>query len=157
MDATFHQEWLINKFGEIQRRISKAMEQLSDEQLCWKPNEESHSIASLIRHIEGNILERIGSGILGQPNDRNRDHEFAQVPATQSELLSIIQTRFDFIIHSIAQMTEEDFRKTQIVRNKQRTNMDMLHQCAAHYSEHMGQIFYIAKLCVNENYRSTSL
>jgi hypothetical protein len=33
----------------------------------------------------------------------------------------------------------------------------MLHQCAAHYSEHMGQIFYIARLILRENYKSTSI
>jgi hypothetical protein len=43
------------------------------------------------------------------------------------------------------------------VRKRERTNLDMLHQCAAHYSEHMGQILYIAKQILKEKYKSTSI
>lgn len=123
----------------------------------WKPNEASHSIASLIRHIEGNIAERVEKGILGKAVERNRDTEFSPIAVSKERLIAIIEDRFSFIVHTIHQMSELDFKQTQTVRNKERINADMLHQCVAHYSEHMGQIFYIAKLCLNESYKSTSI
>jgi uncharacterized damage-inducible protein DinB len=61
------------------------------------------------------------------------------------------------IIAAVQQMTDEQFEQKQTVRNKERTNLEVLHQCAAHYSEHMGQIFYIAKQLLKENYQSTSI
>ncbi|MWC26876.1 DUF1572 family protein [Paenibacillus sp. MMS18-CY102] len=59
-----NREWLAAKFEEIRKRILKALEQLDDEQVNWRPNDASHSISTLIKHIEGNILERIAKGIL---------------------------------------------------------------------------------------------
>ncbi|MEV5025668.1 DUF1572 family protein [Paenibacillus sp. LPE1-1-1.1] len=59
MHYQFNREWLIHKFEEIRRRILKAVDQLDDEQLNWRPDETSHSISMLIKHIEGNMLERI--------------------------------------------------------------------------------------------------
>ncbi|WP_160036063.1 DUF1572 family protein [Paenibacillus sp. An7] len=58
MNQDFNREWLVNKFEEIRERILKVTSQLDDDQLNWRPNEASHSISTLIKHIEGNIKER---------------------------------------------------------------------------------------------------
>ncbi|WP_426452464.1 DinB family protein [Paenibacillus sp. S-38] len=136
---------------------SKAISQLDDEQLNWKPNEASHSISSLIKHIEGNIQERILRGILQQEIERNREVELEQTFITKPQLETTIENQFKFIIEMIGEISDEKLEEKQLVRTRERTNLDMLHQCAAHYSEHMGQIFYIAKLCLNKNYTSTSI
>ncbi|WP_339322133.1 DUF1572 family protein [Paenibacillus sp. FSL W8-0194] len=44
-----------------------------------------------------------------------------------------------------------------MVRNKERTNLDMILQCATHFSEHLGQIMYIGKLIKNNEYVMTSI
>jgi len=54
-------------------------------------------------------------------------------------------------------MTEESLMSTQLVRNKERLNLDMLLQCAMHFSEHLGQVLYIAKSIKDETYLSTSI
>ncbi|MBD7966721.1 DUF1572 family protein [Paenibacillus gallinarum] len=153
----FNREWLVKKFQEIQRRILLVMEQLSEEQLNWKPNEQSHRIANLVLHIEGNIKERIAKGILHQNIVRDREAEFSAVFISKAELTAIVEGNFNFLIDIVSKLTDRELEQTQLVRNKERTNIDILHQCAAHYSEHMGQIFYIAKLCLNESYKSTSI
>lgn len=153
----FNREWLVKKFQEIQRRILLVMDQLSEEQLNWKPNEQSHRIANLVLHIEGNIKERIAKGILHQNIVRDREAEFSTVSISKAELTAIVEGNFNFLIDIVSKLTDRELEQTQLVRNKERTNIDILHQCAAHYSEHMGQIFYIAKLCLNESYKSTSI
>ncbi|GIP44379.1 hypothetical protein J45TS6_28380 [Paenibacillus sp. J45TS6] len=157
MNYQFNREWLVKKFQEIQRRILLVMDQLSEEQLNWKPNEQSHRIANLVLHIEGNIKERIAKGILHQNIVRDREAEFSAVFISKAELTAIVKENFDFLIDIVSKLTDRELEQTQLVRNKERTNIDILHQCAAHYSEHMGQIFYIAKLCLNESYKSTSI
>lgn len=157
MKHRFNQEWLTKKFREIQSRTLRAVEQLSDDQLNWRPNEASHSIAALIRHIEGNIQERIEKGILYRDVCRNRERELSHEYTAKGELIAILQEKFDFVVDLVSRLTDEQFDQTQLVRNRERTNADMLHQCAAHYSEHMGQIFYIAKISLNERYSSTSI
>lgn len=157
MNQDFNREWLVNKFDEIRVRILKATSQLDDEQLNWRPNEASHSISTLIKHIEGNIKERILKGILHQEIQRNREEELTYTFVKKYDLEKIIEERLQFVIEMIKTMPNETFEQKQMVRKRERTNLDMLHQCATHFSEHMGQIFYISKQCLKEDYKSTSL
>jgi uncharacterized damage-inducible protein DinB len=157
MSYDFNRDWLTKKFGEIRKRLLLAIQQLDDEQLNWRPDGTSHSIAGLIKHIEGNMLERIVSGMLHEPIQRDRDSEFTTPLISKEDLETIVDERFQFIIHTIAEMSDAKLEQTQQVRSRERTNLDMLHQCAAHYSEHMGQIFYIAKQCLQQEYKSTSV
>lgn len=157
MSYRFNQEWLIKKFEEIKRRTLLALEQLTDEHVNWKPDAASHSIAMLIKHMEGNIQQRIAIGILHKNITIDRTQEFKIITSSRAELEHTIREQFQFIIHTVAELTEEQLEQSQLVRNKVITNLDMLHQCAAHYSEHMGQILYIAKQCRGESYKSTSI
>jgi Uncharacterized protein conserved in bacteria len=157
MPYDFNRKWLTRKFEEIQRRILKALEQLNDEQVNWSPGTNSHSISTLIRHIEGNTLERVNKGILSQTIERDRDSELKPIFVMKDELARIVRERLQFVIDTLQTLSDEQLGRTQTVRGKERTNLDMLHQCAAHYSEHMGQIFYIAKQLLEEDYKSTSI
>ncbi|MEK4007262.1 DUF1572 family protein [Paenibacillus sp. FSL H3-0333] len=157
MKYDFNRDWLSKKFDEISTRLIKALQQLNDEQVNWRPDNTSNSISTLIKHVEGNIHERILKGILHQDVHRNRDEELKQTYITRSELEKAIQAKFEFVIVTVKNITDEELEQTQWVRNRERTNLDMLHQCAAHYSEHMGQIIYITKQILQENYKSTSI
>lgn len=157
MNYDFNRDWLSKKFEEIRRRILKALEQLDDEQVNWRPDGTSHSISTLIRHIEGNIQERIMKGILHEDVQTNRDNALKQTYVKRDELEKIVYDRFELVVDTLKIISDEKLEQTQLVRNRERTNLDMLHQCAAHYSEHMGQIFYIAKQILQENYKSTSI
>ncbi|MBY9078474.1 DUF1572 family protein [Paenibacillus sp. HN-1] len=157
MNYEFNREWLLRKFEEIRKRMFNAVNQLNDEQLNWRPNESSHSISTLVRHIEGNIKERVLKGILHQEIQRNRVEELTHTFVRKSELVAIIEERFQLIMDTIRNISDETLEQTQMVRNQERTNLDMLYQCTAHFSEHMGQVFYIAKLRLEGDYKSTSL
>ncbi|CAM3127858.1 DUF1572 domain-containing protein [Paenibacillus lupini] len=157
MHYDFNRIWLTNKFGEIERRTLKALDQLNDEQVNWSPNSGSFSISTLIRHMEGNILERVNKGILFQDFVRDREAELKPVFIKSEELVFIFRTRMQVVMDTIQTMTDEQFERTQTIRGKERTNLDILHQCAAHFSEHMGQILYIAKQQLKEDYKSTSI
>jgi len=154
---TIYREWLIRKFEEIKRRTQEAIEQLDESQLNAAPDVHSHNIPALLRHIEGNMKERIAKGIRGESITRDREREFAKDGMSREEALALIGDTMDKIVRTVAGMTEAQFEETQVVRGRERTHLDMLLQCAAHYSEHMGQILYIAKQHKQESYQSTSV
>ena len=154
---TIYREWLIRKFEEIKRRTQQAIEQLDESQLNAAPDVHSHNIPALLRHIEGNMKERIAKGIRGESITRDREREFAKEGMSREEALSLIGDTMDKIVRTVAGMTEAQFEETQVVRGRERTHLDMLLQCAAHYSEHMGQILYIVKQHKQESYQSTSV
>jgi hypothetical protein len=150
-------ELLVKKFQEIEKRIKLVLEQLSEDEVNWRPNESSNSIANLIIHIDGNIRERISKGINKKDYIRHRDEEFEPVTKNKSELIEILENSFYELIETTKGMTDSLMAQTQIVRNKERTNLDVMVQCATHFSEHLGQILYIGKMIKNHDYISTSI
>ena len=57
-------------------RIVGCLEQLSDDEIWWRPNEASNSIGNLVLHICGNMRQWIISGLGGAEDLRQRDKEF---------------------------------------------------------------------------------
>ncbi|HEY4656142.1 MAG TPA: DUF1572 family protein, partial [Cyclobacteriaceae bacterium] len=45
-------------FAYYKKLGEKAIEQLDEEQIMWRPNETSNSIALLVHHLSGNMLSR---------------------------------------------------------------------------------------------------
>lgn len=148
---------LVKKFEEIRRRILLVLDQLDDQQVNWCPNPSSNSISNLIIHIDANISERIRKGINRKEYVRDRDIEFEEMNKTKPELVAIVNQSFDEIIRTLSTMNKDKFQLTQIVRNKERSNLDMFLQCATHFSEHVGQILFIGKMIKSEEYISTSI
>lgn len=150
-------EPLLKKFEEIQRRTLSVIDQLTEEDLNWRPNESSNSIANLVVHIQGNVNERILNGIHQKGIARNRDEEFDIVLKSKDELISITNNTYKIVTESVQTISDETWLRTQLVREKERTNLDILLQCATHFSEHLGQMMYIAKMVKNQDYKTTSI
>lgn len=149
---------LTAKYEEIRTTLLKAITQLSNEQLNWRPNRESNSISNLVLHIAGNINQRIGTGLLGLSDRRNRDEEFdVNLFMTKDQLIVLVDESFDRLVKTTRELAMEDLLRTQQVRGHSRFTYEVLQQCAAHYSEHLGQILYIAKICLGSEYKTTSI
>src|SRR5690349_22048643 len=79
--------------GDYLPKIERCLERLTDEQICWRPNEESNSIGNLILHLCGNARQWIVSGVGSRPGNRDRDAEFERrelIP--RSELLNLLHS-----------------------------------------------------------------
>lgn len=149
---------LLNKAVEIRRRLLQAIDQLNEEQINWRSNIESNSIANIIVHIKGNIHQRIEAGIHGKPDLRNREEEFdSEIRLTIQEAKRSLSESFDLLENTISEMSKDDLLRDQTVRGKSVTIYDVLNQCNTHFSEHLGQVLYIAKMLLAEAYVSTSI
>ena len=64
----------------------KAMEQIPEEKLFWRYNDESNSIAIIVNHLAGNMLSRWTDFLTtdGEKDWRNRDMEFEDLLKTKS-------------------------------------------------------------------------
>src|SRR5712691_12492091 len=70
-------------------KIERCLEQLTDQQIWWRPNPESNSIGNLLLHISGNARQWIVCGLGVETDKRQRQTEFDErriVP--RDELLS---------------------------------------------------------------------
>ncbi|MBA2937475.1 DUF1572 family protein [Paenibacillus sp. CGMCC 1.16610] len=148
---------LNDRFEAIERRIVLVLEQLDDEQVNWRPNDSSNSISNLIVHISGNINDRIGKGMNKRPFTRDRDGEFEVQVITKNDLIEIIKTSLREVKVTLMAMNNEGLLETQKTGNREQTNLEIFIQSATHFSEHMGQILYIAKILKDEDYVTTTV
>jgi Protein of unknown function (DUF1572) len=149
---------LLSKFEQIKSRMLSVINQLTDDDINWRPNEESNSIANLVIHISGNIHQRIEAGISGHIDNRDRDGEFdVKKVLSKKEAAERIEESFHILEETIRNLSYDDLLKPQKVRRNSVTVLDVLLQCSTHFSEHLGQILYIGKMKLNKDYITTSI
>ncbi len=136
----------------------KTIGQLKDEHLFWQYNEASNSIASIVKHLWGNMCSRWADFLTsdGEKSWRNRDAEFENDIASREELLSKWNEGWKLCLDAIGSLTEADLQKTVYIRNQGHTVMEAINRQLAHYPYHVGQIVFIGKMCV-ENWASLSI
>ncbi|MEZ5029351.1 MAG: DUF1572 family protein [Ferruginibacter sp.] len=68
--------------------MAKTFAQVPDEKLFWQYNENSNSIATIVKHLWGNMLSRWTDFLTADGEEwRNRDDEFENDISTKDELL----------------------------------------------------------------------
>jgi hypothetical protein len=90
--GNFEKQYLsivIQQFKHFKERAEKAIAQLSEEELHWKPNEESNNIAIIIKHLSGNMHSRWVDFLTtdGEKPYRDRDSEFIDDFQTKEQLM----------------------------------------------------------------------
>ena len=69
-------------------KIAHCLDQLSEEQVWWRPADSMNSIGNLILHLCGNMRQWMVAGIGGAADIRQRSAEFAERgPIPKAELL----------------------------------------------------------------------
>src|ERR1700746_2488495 len=81
----------IDLFRYYKKLGERAMAQCSDESLFAVIDAESNSIATIVKHMAGNMRSRWTDFLTsdGEKPDRNRDTEFVDPPDTRTALMKI--------------------------------------------------------------------
>ena len=137
----------------------KAIAQLNDEQINWRPNEASNSIALIVHHLTGNMLSRFTDFLTsdGEKPWRNRESEFEVGYTSKKEMLEAWEKGWSVVFQAIDPLTEADLYKIIYIRNEGCTVLDALQRQLAHYPHHIGQILYAAKILKGNDWQSLSI
>lgn len=137
----------------------KTFAQLNDWDFHYQPNEESNSIAILIRHLAGNMLSRWTDFLTtdGEKEWRQRDAEFTVEKETKAELLATWEKGWACFLGPLESLKKKDLKKTVTIRNEPLSVIDAIQRQLAHYPYHIGQILYIAKIIRNKNWQNLSI
>ena len=149
----------IKRFEYYKMLGDQSFEQLSEEQFFWQFNEESNSIAIIIKHIAGNMLSRWMNFLTedGEKPWRNRDDEFLNTFKTKNEVLAYWEKGWDCLFGVLNQINDENLYSTIYIRNEAHSVIDAVFRQLAHYSYHVGQIVFIAKMLKNEDWKTLSI
>lgn len=138
----------------------KTFDQLSnDEDLHFRPNDESNSIAQMIQHMAGNMISRWTDLLTtdGEKKWRDRDAEFEINDTGRQALKAYWEKGWDCCLSTLEGLCEDDLLKTIHIRGEALLVVDAINRQLAHYPYHVGQIIYLAKIIQNEQWTSLSI
>src|SRR5262249_5036459 len=124
-----------------------ALEQCPDEGLFATLDSESNSIATIVKHMVGNMRSRWTDFLTtdGEKPDRNRDTEFETPPKTRAELLALWEAGWKLVFGALEPLTDADLGRTVKIRTEPHSVMQAINRQIGHYAQHVGQIVFAAK------------
>lgn len=149
----------IKRFEYYKSLGDKTFDQLSDEQMFWQYNEESNSVAIIVKHLAGNMLSRWTDFLMedGEKSWRNRDEEFVNDFKTKEEILDFWEQGWACLFNALNQINDENIYSTIYIRGEAHSVIDAVLRQLAHYPYHIGQIVYIAKMLKNDDWKTLSI
>jgi uncharacterized damage-inducible protein DinB len=132
---------------EYLRKIETAVAPLTEEQLWWRPNEESNSVANLLAHLHGNLSQWVLAGLGGEPFERHRGAEFAarRGAAGKEELLARLRETVTRCREVALRLTADDLLRVRKIQKYELDGASALFHTVEHMSYHTGQIVLLAK------------
>ncbi|SHG17581.1 DUF1572 family protein [Flavobacterium defluvii] len=137
----------------------KAMDQLEPEQLFVSINEDTNSIATIIKHISGNMLSRWTDFLTsdGEKKWRNRDAEFENDLKSKEEVVEVWNKGWNCLENALESLKPEQLTDIIYIRNEGHTVIEAINRQLAHYPYHVGQIVFYAKQLKTSEWNSLSI
>jgi len=150
---------VIQRFTDAKLTAEKAFNQLRENQLFWSPNEESNSISIIIKHMSGNMVSRWTDFLItdGEKPERNRDEEFEGDFQTKDQMMESWEYGWDTFFEALKSLEEEHLLTTVYIRNEPHSVMEAIERQMNHYSYHIGQIVYIAKMLKSTEWETLTI
>jgi uncharacterized damage-inducible protein DinB len=128
-------------------KIRLCLEELSDEDLWWRPNEQSNSVGNLLLHLAGNIRQWVVSGIGGVTDTRQRQAEFDERgPIPRAELLTTFEQALAEVDDVLTRVEPAVLAEDRAIQGRDTNVFRALYHVVEHFGMHTGQIAYITKL-----------
>src|SRR6478609_2222622 len=163
MNEALAEEYLadaIASFRAYKKLADKAIAQVTDEELFVTLDEESNSIAVVMKHMAGNMISRWTDFLTtdGEKPDRNRDMEFViESNTTRDDVISYWERGWKCVFDAIEPLTPADFTRRVIIRGQEHTIVQAINRQLMHYAYHIGQIVFLAKHFRSTEWQSLSI
>jgi uncharacterized damage-inducible protein DinB len=157
--TTSYIEDSLDLFRYYKKLAERAMDQVTDEQLFATLDEESNSIAIVVKHMAGNMRSRWTDFLTtdGEKPDRDRDGEFVDPPATREALLQLWEDGWNRVFGALQPLSDAELGRTITIRGEAHSVLQAINRQVAHYSHHVGQIVLLAKHFGHERWQSLSV
>lgn len=141
-------------FQEQKQLAEDALNQVNDDDLHRVLAPDTLSLAVIVQHISNNMLSRWTDFLTtdGEKPDRNRDAEFEDQQQSRTELMATWDARWQLLDDVLVSLTPEDLGKTVLIRGEEKSVIWAIEKQVSHYSYHVGQIVYLAKLFAGETW-----
>ena len=150
---------VLSELRKQKKMAEKVFDQLEDQDFYYVPDEESNSIAVIIKHMAGNMRSRWTDFLTtdGEKPDRHRDTEFVEQDMTLEQLLEVWNAGWQCVFDAIEPLDETQLLQTVYIRRVPHTVVKAILRQLGHYAHHVGQIAYIGKHLRGDQWASLSI
>ncbi|HEX2270369.1 MAG TPA: DinB family protein [Pyrinomonadaceae bacterium] len=140
--------------GEYLPKIERCLEQLNDDQIWWRANEQSNSIGNLLLHLCGNARQWIVCGVGSEPDTRTRDAEFARRdPLERAELLTLLRSTLGDVETVLRDLDPATLLEKRTIQGSEVDILEAVFHVTEHFSMHTGQIIMLTKMLTQKDLR----
>lgn len=150
--AAFLQQARTFLIDEYLPKIEKCLEELSDQDIWWRSNEQSNSIGNLLLHLSGNARQWIISGLGGAPDKRVRQIEFDERSLiSKDDLRGKLTDTVREVDAVLARFDCSKLLNPYRIQNSDVTALEAIFHVIEHFSMHTGQIILLTKLIAKKD------
>jgi hypothetical protein len=141
------------------RLAERAIAQVPDEALNLTLDPESNSIATIMRHLSGNMRSRWTDFLTtdGEKSFRNRDAEFDSPGQTRAEMIEAWEIGWKCVFDTLASLSDSDLGRRITIRNEPHSVMQAINRHIVHLSYHTGQIVFLAKHIMSNDWKTLTI
>ena len=149
----------IESFRSYKMLAERAIAQISDEEFFKTIDDETNSIATITKHIGGNLRSRWSDFLTtdGEKPDRNRDSEFIANGDTRESVMQIWESGFRILFETLESLKTEDLGKIVQIRGEDFTVVRAITRAMMHTASHIGQIQFLAKYFRSSGWETLSV
>ncbi len=142
----------LREFNHCKSLGEKAIAQIPDDKLFWQHNEETNSVAIIVKHLWGNMMSRWTDFLKsdGEKQWRMRNAEFENDFNLRQQIMQKWNEGWVCVFAALAPLSEEDLNRIVYIRGEAHTVLEAINRQVAHYASHVGQIIFIAKMFAPE-------
>lgn len=137
----------------------RAVAQLTDDKLRTALDENTNSIAVIMKHVAGNLLSRWTDFMTsdGEKPWRHRDDEFVDTLASRDDLMTHWESGWQRLFDALSALTADDLGKTVTIRGAPHSVPLAIHRSLAHCGYHVGQIVLIARILAGDKWDTLTI
>jgi len=138
----------------------KAMAQVSEDGFFRQLDDESNSIALIVKHLAGNMRSRWTDFLTGdgEKPDRDRDGEFVTEGVdTRASLEERWQEGWKVALTSLQSLSDDDLKREVRIRGEPHTVLQAINRNLTHLAYHTGQIAFLAKHLAGQRWQTLSM
>ncbi len=147
-DAAAHFfEMVLSEYRLWKTQAERALAQIDDRAFFATLDEESNSIAFIVKHVAGNMKSRWTDFLTtdGEKPARDRDSEFEDTGVTRTAILESWEDGWRRTVAAIEALTPGDLMRTVTINGKPHTVVQAIGRNLTHTASHVGQIILLAK------------
>lgn len=135
------------------RKIGHCLDQLTEDQLWWRPAEGLNSVGNLMLHLAGNLRQWVVAGVGGAVDNRDRPSEFSADRTLEKEQLwTILQTAVEEAKQAILATSDADLIRQRLVQNFEVSGVEAIFDSVPHFQGHAQEIICLTRMQLGDGY-----